>query len=348
MEKIKRHIKLILSGVIFTVVALGMVAFCFTSNGKAATQATDVQTTEEPPVKGGFPRNPGNDQKYLAAALGITEEELQAAQQEAMKAEIQDAVEQGLITQEQADEMLENGRGFHGFGFGKRGDNGENTSEEPTDPDSYLAEALGITVEELKAAREEARQAMLEEAIANGEITQEQVDLMEIRQSLSSYLNPMALQAEALGITEDELKAYRDERKSMEDILTAAGLTTEEYQEALQTAYEAAIAQAVSDGVITQEQADLFLANNEKGMPGLGFGPGRGGPPSQNSDDANASSTPVPGQEPPAGIDGFGPGGGNGGFGPGGGPGGFGPGPFGERENPNPTPTESSTSGTNS
>ncbi len=114
----------------------------------------------------------------------------------------------------------------------------------------------------------------MQAAVANGDITQEQLDLMSVNQALRDYINPQTLQVEALGITEDEFKAYRDAGTSWEDILSAVGMTEDEYKEALKVAYEAVIAQAVSDGVITQEQADLYLANYDSGM-GM---PGMGGP----------------------------------------------------------------------
>lgn len=264
MQKSKRLTKLILTSALMTLAALSIAAFCFTFDVKAAIKNIRSQATDVPAEKGCFRGNPGNEQKYLAEALGISEDEL-------------------------------------------------------------------------KAAQEEARKAMLADAVANGDITQEQVDLMEIRQTLSSYLDPRALQINALGITEDELKAYQDEHKSMEDILSEVGMTAEEYQEALQAAFESAVAQAVTDGVITQEQADLFLENFDQRLPGMGK-PDRGQPPAQSGNDQSPSGTPpAPGQ----------------GGGPGmGGPGGFGnPGWFGnpgEDENPQPTATPSSTSDTNS
>ena len=56
-------------------------------------------------------------QALLAEALGISVEELEAAQQAAFEAAIAAAVDEGRITQEQADQMLE-GDGFPGRGFG--------------------------------------------------------------------------------------------------------------------------------------------------------------------------------------------------------------------------------------
>jgi len=338
MSKINNKFAIMIGGVIIAALTLGSLAFVYTNNAKAAEDGTTpTPQANNPPDGKGSPRgNPTDENKYLAEVLGITEDELTAAQQEATEAAIQAAVDQGLITQEQADEMLNNDKGFPGFGFFGRGRPGETQSENTIDYDALLAKALGITTDELKTAREEARETMLADEVANGDISQEEVDLMSIRQAVASYINRDELQAEALGITTDELKTYREARTSMEDILTAVGLTEEEYQAALKAAYEAALAKAVSDGAITQEQADLYLANYDKGMPGMS-GPGQGGqgqPPAQNSDSQSASGTPqAPGQGSPGGPGGGpgGPGGGHGGAGGFGGPGGNG--------SPFPTPT---------
>jgi hypothetical protein len=125
---------------------------------------------------------PGEDGALLAEALGITEEELQAAHEEAMTAAIDQAVEQGLLTQEQADAIKErsDGRlpGMRGFGrFGNE-----------IDYNALLADALGITVEELDAARETAMNNRLEQAVADGDITQEQADLMKAQFALREYM----------------------------------------------------------------------------------------------------------------------------------------------------------------
>ena len=146
--------------------------------------------------------------------------------------------------------------------------------------DEYLAEALGITVEELQAARETAYAAYLADAVAAGEITQAQADELLARQRLSSYIDHEALVAEALGLSVDELEAALAGGQSLSDLMTAQGLTAETLQTALQTAYEAAIARAVADGVITQTQADAYLsASPNFGLFGghHGFGGGRGG-----------------------------------------------------------------------
>ena len=219
----------------------------------------------------------------LAEALGITVEELQAAHEAAREAAIQQALDQGLITQEQADQLLNgerNGPRGRGWGHGgPRGKHGPFGAPSNIDKEALLAEALGITVEELQAAHEAAREAGIQQALDEGLITQEEADLMAAHHALKDYLDKEALMAEALGITVEELQAARDEGKSHKELMEDIGLDKETVRQNMQTAHEAAIQQAVADGVITQEQADQILSGEGHGAFGGPRGKGhfRGG-----------------------------------------------------------------------
>jgi hypothetical protein len=158
------------------------------------------------------------------------------------------------------------GPGFGPGGFGER-----------IDHQALLAEALGITVEELQAAQEQAHAAAIQQAVDEGLITQEEADQMTARMQLRSYLDPEALMAKALGITEQELQAARDEGKPIAVLIYELGLDPATVRTQMQTAREEAIQQAVTDGVITQEQADQILAGPAFGGPGGFGGPHRGG-----------------------------------------------------------------------
>ncbi|HEY4667108.1 MAG TPA: hypothetical protein VIH26_07380, partial [Anaerolineales bacterium] len=61
---------------------------------------------------------------------------------------------------------------------------------------------------------------------------------------------------------------------TLSDLLDAQGMDSATYRENLAAAQQAAIAQAVEDGAITQEQADQL---QEFGPGHFGFGPGRHG-----------------------------------------------------------------------
>ena len=187
-----------------------------------------------------------NDDQYLATALGITTDELSAARQKAYQAQIDLALEKGLITQAQADQ-LKSGTGANRWGGWLK--------DSSIDPEALLADALGITVDKLREAQTSAFNARLDQAVTDGNLTQEQADLMKGQRALFS---------------------------------SAA------FQSSMQSAFEAAVKQAVSDGTITQAQADLILANQASfgGMRGMdGFG-GHHGMPRFDSDSNPPAVTP--------------------------------------------------------
>jgi hypothetical protein len=135
---------------------------------------TATTTTPAGPRGGRWADVKDETQTKLAEVLGITVEELEAAHTAAWETQIAAAVEAGTITQEQADFMLENGRGMgHWIG---------NDSEQ-----SYLAEALDITLEELQAAHEQVWADTLAAAVAADEITQEQADLLTAQRAVADY-----------------------------------------------------------------------------------------------------------------------------------------------------------------
>lgn len=213
-------------------------------------------------------------QQLLANALGISVEQLQTAYEDARTAAIEQAVDEGLITREQADEMLVwGGLGRRGFGFFGFGRGPKDVAGGKIDEEALLANALGITVGELQTAREQANQAAIAQAVEQGIITQEQADEMLARRNLQSYLNRDALLAAALGMSVEELQAAYADGETLSTLMSERGLDAATVRERLQTAYDEALAQAVADGVVTQEQADEM--NGRLGFgSGMPFGPG--------------------------------------------------------------------------
>ncbi len=136
----------------------------------------------------------------------------------------------------------------------------------------HLAEALGVSVEELDAARESAQAAMLEEAVAEGRITQEQADLIQAGMALRDYIDKDAIMAAALGISVDELNAARDEGTGLRELFQEQGLDRQTLRENLKNAMNEVLDQAVADGAITQEQADQLREKAQNGFGGPGFG----------------------------------------------------------------------------
>ncbi len=135
------------------------------------------------------------------------------------------------------------------------------------DHQALLAGELGITVEELEAAQARAREAAIEQAIDEGLITEEQADRMRTRQALQRYLDRHVLLAEALDMTPEALQDAFADGETLKTLMEAKGLDAETLQDRVQAAFEAALAQAIADGVITQEQADEITMD---GKPGCG------------------------------------------------------------------------------
>lgn len=168
----------------------------------------------------------GATDEYLAQALGITTAELQTAQQTAYEAGIDQALAAGLITQAQADALKQRNSASGRFGgrelYGFLG-----MTDTTIDPDALLADALGISSDQMAAARTEAQSLALAAAVEAGDITQEQADQMQAEQALNTYLNEQ-------------------------------GFSTQ-----VQTLYENMVKQAVQAGVLTQAQADTILSSTD-------------------------------------------------------------------------------------
>jgi len=167
--------------------------------------------------KPGAPRGHGRsaDQTYLAEALGITIEELELAQQAANEKAIDLAVEDGVLTKEQADAMKTLGIGMHGFHSMPRV---PSRIAGKIDHETLLAEELGITVEELQAAHETAKEAEIQNAVEKGDLSQEQAELMKARQALMAYhLDHESIIAQVLGISVEELQAAQEEGLQIKD-----------------------------------------------------------------------------------------------------------------------------------
>jgi len=237
--KYRKVIPLLVAGALTIAGLFGVVAYRSANAQSSTPTAPNGADTRPAPPQGfdkGFSHNYSNDD--LANALGITVDELTAAVQKANAAALDQAVKAGLITQAQADEMNANGAAFpfgdHGSGW---------LSQNGVDYDALLADALGISVDKLQAAYAQAYNTRIDQAVADGSLTQAQADLMKGQYALFNNKN---------------------------------------YQTAMQSAFESAVKQAVTEGVISQAQADQILQNSNgmgfKGMGGLGeFGGGRGG-----------------------------------------------------------------------
>jgi hypothetical protein len=139
-----------------------------------------------------------------------------------------------------------------------------------TDMEAELAEALGITVEQLRSARETAFANTVDQAVAAGELAPKQAERMRAWHGLRPYLNPTDLAARVLEMTPEQLRAAFERGQTLWDLAAERHLDWPGALGKLRTAFLAAVQQAVADGAITQEQAAEI---RQWRGPGAGRGP---------------------------------------------------------------------------
>lgn len=199
------------------------------------------------------------------------------------------------------------------------------------------AQRLGVSEEQLSTALEDATEARVDQAVTDGRLTQEQAD--ELKQRIESGEVPLVgaplggpgdhhrggpgggmhagLEAAAtyLGLDESALREQLRGGQTLAAVATAQGKTVDGLTQAMQAAIEADLAQAVTDGRLTQEQADARQAElaarldqvvNEvlPARPEGGRGPGGHGPRGawgdQAAPDGAAPAAPDGTTQPPA------------------------------------------------
>jgi len=170
----------------------------------------------------------------LANALGISVEELESAFDAVKTTMIEQAVDDGNLTQEQADQILEGDTPSKGR-FGKHP--GPRMSGD--DYNALLAEELNIDVETLVAAQQEAHETLLNQALEDGTITQEEYDRIQVRTTMAPYF-------------------------------------TDAFSQAYQNAVETALADGVISDAQAEELLENTPAFEPgMGLPGFGHRPGR-------------------------------------------------------------------------
>jgi len=251
----KKTIIILVLGALAVAMTFGALAYGSVFAATPTTTSTSTATTTASNQNWGSGRGPagGITNEDLSNALGITTDALNTAYQSAYSAALKDAVSKGLITQAQADQLTSNGSVFP---FGNRWDSW--LTQNGIDFNTYLADALGISTDELKTAYQAAYYARVDQAVTDGKLTQAQADLLKGKYAL-----------------------YNDNT----------------FQSSMQSAYTAAVNQAVSSGVITQAQADQILSEStnmfKSGIGGMGDMGGRGGPHGRGGDWMDGGLPPV-------------------------------------------------------
>jgi len=260
----KRSMTLVLAaGVLVLVMALGVTAvFAQTDQDPDTLPEINKEIPFHQLGKHGFGEQierVRDHNELIAAELGVDAEDLQNAFRAALEA----AREDGVL-------------GFHGH----RGVNKDGEFE------SYLADALaeiGVSIDDLKAAQEAVKDAMIADLVEQGVITKEQYDMMEARQALKGYIDHAALMtqaADSLGIElpdADEALRNRIAPRALMEQLEEKGIAIQDVMEAMQQAYENAVNAAVDAGAINRDQAELILENTSGAIQGFGGMRGFGG-----------------------------------------------------------------------
>ena len=178
------------------------------------------------------------------------------------------------------------------------------------------AKQLGVSPTELKSALTNALEDRLDAAVKDGRLTQAQAD--ELKQRLESGDMPLlggpiggghhmmgfphlGAAATYLGVSESDLQTQLADGKTLADVAKAKGKTVDGLVAALVADEKKELAQAVSDGRLTQAQADDMLANAKSRFtdmvngvqPEGGPGGFHGGPPPGFDSGSSGSSGPA-------------------------------------------------------
>ncbi len=149
-----------------------------------------------------------------------------------------------------------------------------------------LANILGISVEEYDAAVEKAQDQVVDEAVAEGWLTEEQAELLRWRMDqapgfgmrgmgrgfgrhgwgIGGFLgdNLLSIAADKLNMKLTELLTELQDGKSIADVAKEKGVDTQTIVDAYLAQLKENLDKAVADGRITQKQADYMLQQAEE------------------------------------------------------------------------------------
>ncbi|MCL5058419.1 MAG: YckD family protein [Actinobacteria bacterium] len=138
---------------------------------------------------------------------------------------------------------------------------------------SKFAANLGVSEDQVTAAMDATQKQMVDEAVQQGKLTQEQADKIQStnfcfpgfgfgRGGDDSFKGPgrkLDSMATALGITTDQLNTELEAGKKIEDIAADQSMTMDQFNQKMLELKNAEISKAVSEGKLTQDQADNML-----------------------------------------------------------------------------------------
>jgi len=144
-----------------------------------------------------------------------------------------------------------------------------------------IADALGISVEEYESAIDTAKEQVLEEAVEEGWLTEEQAERFQERFEAGREWMPFrfprvwkgmartkhsleSVAAEQLGMTVEELIEQLEGGKTIAELAEEKGVESQAIVDAYVAGIREELDQAVADEDITQKQADAMLERIEE------------------------------------------------------------------------------------
>jgi polyhydroxyalkanoate synthesis regulator phasin len=179
-----------------------------------------------------------------------------------------------------------------------------------------IAAALGITVDEYDAVVKQAHEQVIDEAVTEGRLTEEQAERMRERMDQApdtwgwgkgfrgpkghgawgeddgfraprsgfwgrGAVSPIGVAAEELGVTAADLMAEIQAGKSIADVAGEKGVDVQAIVDAYLAQLGEVLDQAVQNGRITQDQADSMLEHAQETVPEMLENPWQGRGPSR-------------------------------------------------------------------
>lgn len=148
----------------------------------------------------------------------------------------------------------------------------------------------------------------LEQAVADGEITQEQADRIAERQEARAERQALTEQvfdqdvidqvvAAEIGISVDELLAAKEDGVGIRELAEENGVDPQDVRDAVAAAKDGMIQDALDAGEISEEEAEMLQEGGRRGSRGEGNGEDNGGRrPGRGNGGGNGGQPPVDGE----------------------------------------------------
>ncbi len=143
---------------------------------------------------------------------------------------------------------------------------------------SKVAERLGVSEDELKTAIQDTRVEMIDEAVAEGRLTEEQGERLKERADEGGFLFPprhgegrfrghcqraarliLETSAEVLDMPKDELTQQLKDGNSLAEVAEAQGMSVDDFKAGLLDEVKAKLDALVDEEKLTEDQADRIF-----------------------------------------------------------------------------------------